>query len=219
MSRNLIYGLIDPISKELRYVGKSTTGLKRPRQHGQAWSLSKTKTHCSNWVRSLLKNNFSYEIEVLEEHNDAQSLYEAEQFWISYFKSIGCNLTNHTDGGAGVLGMKHSEHTKKNWSLNRKGRKLSEATKAKMSVARLGRRMAQSTKDKLSLSKRGIKIGPMSEAHKKSISGGPIIDNFNNVYESISHAARKLNITPAMVSRVVNGSRKQTAGYVFKKVE
>lgn len=32
-SKFLIYGLTDPITDELRYIGRSSSGLNRPRQH------------------------------------------------------------------------------------------------------------------------------------------------------------------------------------------
>lgn len=43
---------------------------------------------------------------------------ERERFWISYYRMIGENICNLTDGGEGILGCKKSEETRKKISLN-----------------------------------------------------------------------------------------------------
>lgn len=107
-SKFLIYGLVDPRTQELRYVGKSTKGLLRPRQHMTPAFLRRDTGHKGNWIRQLQAEGLKPEIEVLETHESAEALPDAEQHFIAYFRSLGCRLTNHTDGGEGCVGRRLS---------------------------------------------------------------------------------------------------------------
>lgn len=108
-----IYGLIDPISNQLRYVGYTAKTLEwRLETH---WRERKRNlTHKNNWIKSLwdeykVKPNIICLEEVSETEWD-----EAENFWISYFNFIGSDLTNGTVGGLGrKKGSKLSEEHKK----------------------------------------------------------------------------------------------------------
>lgn len=99
MNKYLIYGLIDPITNELRYIGRSSSGLQRPRCHFTPCILKKEKNHCHNWIKSLINKNLKPEIIIIETFDNSNNLNEAEIYWIAYFKFLGCNLTNLTDGG------------------------------------------------------------------------------------------------------------------------
>ena len=52
IEKYLIYGLIDPISLMVRYVGLSSSGMERPKSHTQP-CLRAAATHCGAWIRSL----------------------------------------------------------------------------------------------------------------------------------------------------------------------
>lgn len=142
MSPFIIYGLRRPDSSEIRYVGRSSNGLKRPAEHAK----SKTRFHVNSWSRSLEKEGISYIIEVLEDvgprgtivrTNDA--LNEAEIRWIAKLRLEGHRLTNMTDGGQGSLGFKP-----------RLGRKNSLEMNEKIRLASSKRRLTQAEKDKVS---------------------------------------------------------------------
>jgi hypothetical protein len=53
------------------------------------------------------------EVVVLQKFDDAAILYEAEHFWIAYFRAMGCPLTNGTDGGPGAQGYRHTPDSKR----------------------------------------------------------------------------------------------------------
>jgi hypothetical protein len=110
MDKYIIYGLIDPFIHQLRYIGKSTTGTQRCGEHLKKSSLNH-HTHKDNWILSLLQRGKKPEIEILEVLSGPEFLNEAEKFNIAYFKSLGCNLTNHTEGGEGTFGYTHREET------------------------------------------------------------------------------------------------------------
>lgn len=106
----IIYGLIDPRTLLVRYVGKSESGMSRPRSHR---GLARTGRHCASWIRALIAAGFSYDIAVLEELPSRDVLEESERWWIAFGRASGWPLTNLTDGGGGCAGYKHSEQTKK----------------------------------------------------------------------------------------------------------
>lgn len=89
-----IYGLSDPRNDQLRYVG-ATINLQE-RYYGHI--NDKRRTRKVNWIKSLKKNNLKPEMFVIEEVDDSV-WEESERFWIAYFRYIGADLTNLTDGG------------------------------------------------------------------------------------------------------------------------
>lgn len=104
----LIYGLLDPRTRMVRYIGKSTTGMSRPNQHRRKRDTD--RTHCANWVRELQRVNFDFETTILEtvEPGLLERLSQTERWWIAYGHASGWPLTNLTDGGEGaVTGDRH----------------------------------------------------------------------------------------------------------------
>lgn len=110
---NLIYGMIDPLTNELRYIGKTylRPGLtvkeslnKRLLGHLKSRKI----TYHSRWVKGLLAVKEIPEIFLIEKVG--VSWADAEKFWISYFKTIGSKLTNTTEGGEDFMtGKTHTE--------------------------------------------------------------------------------------------------------------
>lgn len=118
MSRHfLVYGLRDPRTNEIRYVGKSSSGRRRPRAHISPSNLAKESTYKANWLRSLLRLGLRPEVVLLEEVADAGLLSQAEIRWIAVGRAaIGARFTNATDGGEGVLGLVMSPNARQKMS-------------------------------------------------------------------------------------------------------
>lgn len=64
----LVYGLRNPKTQEIRYVGRSSSGLKRPTEHLRPHKL-RQKSYKSSWVKSLLTKGTTPEVVVLEKFN------------------------------------------------------------------------------------------------------------------------------------------------------
>jgi hypothetical protein len=109
--KNIIYALADPLTHEIRYVGQSRQGLKRPKQHCQKWT-SKHNTYCHNWIGSLQKQGLRPEIRILEKVESKEDLNEAEIKWIAALRAQGARLTNLTDGGGGLLSTSNETRLK-----------------------------------------------------------------------------------------------------------
>src|SRR5271165_1208039 len=96
----LIYGLADPTTDEIRYVGKSCKGLERPAEHTNPGNL-KRKSKKNSWIINLKRKGLKPKIIVLEECSSGDVLNEREIFWIKQYRDNGAKLTNGTDGGTG----------------------------------------------------------------------------------------------------------------------
>jgi hypothetical protein len=182
MSANkLIYALVEP-SGEIRYIGKSTSGLKRPRRHRQPAVLAANNQYSGRWIRSLQARGETYSILILEYVIDSESgeLEDAERRWIKFGRESGWRLTNLTDGGEGTPGWVPSAETRDRMSKSNRvasadpnyRRALSERTRkqmssvgarAQISSTLLGHSVSPEARAKMSTSKRGRKL---SAAHR-----------------------------------------------------
>lgn len=168
----LIYALIDPRNQTVKYIGLSTRGEKRARQHIAETVYQKklfdkgevgTLTHKEYWILNLLSNGLEYKIEIVENHGppgqdeDAAFLYlcQREKYWIRLLRDWGVPLTNSTDGGDGCYGVKWSDDSKKRLSNAKRGKKVSEETKRKMALASSLKRHSQESRNKISKSNIG----------------------------------------------------------------
>lgn len=98
-----IYSLVDPITKEIRYIGKTKLDLsKRLNQHISEAKAVSNKTGRRNnnkrysWIISLISLGLNPTINLIE-ICDNENWSERECFWISKYE----NLTNMTFGGDG----------------------------------------------------------------------------------------------------------------------
>lgn len=154
-SRFLIYGLLDPRDGTLRYIGKSSSGMSRPRDHARPSRVRVERTHKANWVRSLLAIGLCPQIVVIEEHPTSDDLGEAEQFYIAYFKTLGCRLTNATEGGEGAPGVQVSDSTRAKQSVARRGRRFTSEHRAAIAAGLKGHEVSLETRQKIGARHKG----------------------------------------------------------------
>jgi len=141
-----IYGLKDPITKQLRYVGQ--TKQERLKNRFNYHVNEKTNTRKNQWIRSLRKKGLLPEMFVIDECYSLDELNELEIFWIAYFKYIGCRLTNVSSGGGGMMGIKQSPETIAKRAAKQVGTKRTEECKKRMSE--LAKNRGESFKRKMS---------------------------------------------------------------------
>lgn len=136
-SKNLIYGLIDPNTNDLFYIGKTIQGLDRIRQHLNPSHLKNDgNTRKANKIRKLKENGQVPLVTILYQFNvnfDKKTcnniLYKKEQELIEYYNILGFDLTNHQDGGPGSPGRKLTESTLKKMSESAKKRGINKFLK------------------------------------------------------------------------------------------
>lgn len=160
-----IYGLIDPDTRQLRYIGQSIRGFARPISHWKNKRNRELKDHAHCWVRSVLKRGKVPEIEVIQECSSFAELDEAEDFWMEYFRMIGCDLTNTYHGGKGAKGMCLSQERKKAIGDFHRGKIESEETRRLKSIAHKGKTLSEQTRKKLSLSIKSTKEKMFANKH------------------------------------------------------
>ena len=92
-----IYALVDPLTAEVRYVGRANDLHRRMyahiynAKHGQ-------KSYKANWIRKVLASGKRPEILIIETCNE-NNWRAAETFWIASLRAAGFRLTNNSDGG------------------------------------------------------------------------------------------------------------------------
>lgn len=170
----LIYALTDPRTDEIRYVGKSSSGLRRPGHHGARSVLAKDSTHKGNWIRGLVAAGLRYGVRVLEElpavaalpaSERRDAMDAAERRWIAHGRSMGWPLTNLTEGGDG--GGAPSPETREKLSRAQKGKKLSAEHLANLRANHATGPLSEEHKAKIREScNRPAAIARMSEANR-----------------------------------------------------
>lgn len=222
MTRVFIYILIDPQSKQIRYVGKTTDVNRRLRRHITERFLH--DSYKDRWIRKLIDNDFSPEIEIIDKVDKVEWAYW-EKFYISYFKYIGCELTNGTLGGdepPSTKGKKHTIESKLKMSKTKKGKPIPWLNNGGERTEEHKKNLSKSCKGRKSPNKGKI----YSEEFKKKLSESSTVKrkvkqldlngNLIKVWDSISLAEKSLQIRH--ISEVCRNVRnhKTTGGYKWE---
>lgn len=200
--------LIDYNYNNWYYVGKTSTSLSI-RLKGHKYNSRYHHNLNAKVFKKSINMGCSPEIILIDE-SDLTSINELEQWYISYFRSIGVKLTNMTDGGDGLCGLEFTDKHKLLISQNKKGIKLSEESKKKISESSkgvskpkpdnfgIGRQHSELTKSRISESN----LGKHSDNNRKrSINQiDKITGEIINTFECINDAA--LNINPSKLKSI-----------------
>lgn len=145
-----IYGLIDPFTDEIRYIGKSIRPKERLRDHCNDHS----DCHRTHWIQRVIAHGRRPKLVILQELSESDDWQQAERDWIAKARESGWPLTNGTDGGDGVpnlcaeskakivkawTGRKHRPESLIRIGAASRGRKKSEASKQVMREKMIGR--------------------------------------------------------------------------------
>jgi hypothetical protein len=213
-SKYLIYGLVDPRTDDIRYIGQSSRGLARPHSHGWVSALRTRKTHTTAWIKSLRRAGFDYTVVILEVVNHKNLLGVAERRWIRCARELGWHLTNHTEGGEGRTGVcsrRQKLHLKRaactRWGNISEHQRMSERVKKLWALPEF-RKGQEETREVLS----------WRIAASERQGGRPIIDQYGVVYPSAAIAADILGLRPSHVSSVLHGKLPHTRNYVLRYV-
>jgi NUMOD3 motif len=95
-----IYALAHPVTKEVRYVGKSIDAEFRFYMH--CWDAeNRPSTHLHRWIAKLAREELLPDFLILEETTD-ETWAEDERRWIAHYRALGNRMCNHYDGGEGI---------------------------------------------------------------------------------------------------------------------
>jgi len=210
--KNIIYGLFDPRTDELRYIGKSTTGIKRAKAHWKPSQLRNPNNRARSkaWVKSLLANGVVPEARILQECLK-DNLADAEIYNIAYYRFIGCRLINHAGGGEGALGIKKSPKTialmktKVPWNKNRKRQIIDDLGNVYINVDEAALKLDVTPDHIYSvLSGRKPHAGGRALSYLGFSSTLPKLKNKEQISQNASSKSKKMWGNPTTKSKVIN---------------
>ena len=123
-----IYGLSDPISGMVRYIGKTNN----PRQRYNKHLLAYENNHKASWIKSLKMNGLLPGMEIIDEVSK-KDWQKKEIEYIKLFKACGAKLVNGTLGGEGAKVEKQSKEWIEKRIKGYTGKKLSKEHCSKLS--------------------------------------------------------------------------------------
>lgn len=193
MQLNYIYGLVNPETQELRYIGKTTNTLKRYQSHCRA----KGNSYRDKWIRSLKDAGLMPEMVIIE--TCGNDWVEAEKFYIAYFKSLGCLLTNLTAGGEGCEGHKHTDETKRIMRLKKLHKPLSQEHRESLSSAAMGKPKNY--------------VNGKAKRCRVTKPDGEVVETLSLRKFSIDN-----NLNPSIMAKIARGMVKSHRGYVVEYI-
>lgn len=213
-----IYILKDPITSEIKYVGKSNNPSVRLIEHIRKSKYK--KTYKNNWINGLLDVGLTPLIEIVEKVLVSE-WSNCEKKWISYYKENGCKLTNLTDGGDGG---NFGDNVNKLISQKLKNRVFSEETKKLMSASAKKRKISDEGRKSISEKRKGEgnpMFGKQQSIKCVETNSKPVIQYSLNgdllkVWKSLKEVSEYLLINRNSVRMVCNGQRKSAGGYKWK---
>lgn len=135
----IIYALTDPLTGEVRYVGKTVAALQRRVQRHEGAIRAGERSHLYNWWMRLLADGMPAPVpHVIETVAPGGDWVEREQYWISHYRSLGYPLANMCEGGQGTIGLVFSKEHRERLRASHLGQKFSPERKeqyAKISQA------------------------------------------------------------------------------------
>lgn len=176
----IIYALTEATDGTIRYVGMSSSGMKRPRQHVAPTIANNGNSPKHIWVRSLLANGLRPGIRVLQVCSSEEEMTLAEAEWICRLREQGVPLLNQVAGGrfkgpglapgrgakiaAALRGKSKSADHRAAIGRAREGCSHSEAARAKISAAHKGRKFTPEHRAKIAAAVTAAKARKRAEA-------------------------------------------------------
>ncbi|MFN7301685.1 MAG: NUMOD1 domain-containing DNA-binding protein [Bacteroidota bacterium] len=215
---NYIYALIDPLTNNIRYIGKTVNLASRYSFHVN----DKSNTYKVNWIKSLQTQNLKPIMVVIDKCK--YSWQDREKFWIAHFKKM-YKLTNLTAGGDGLLNpIKTKKRAVTAYNLDGSlYKKYSSILEASKDVKVKSSHIVDCCNGTIKTCGKKIWIYSENKFVKKSLNdkAKPIMqydlkDNFIKEFSSISEAALNLGCKAQSISRVLRGERNKIKNFKFK---
>lgn len=214
-----IYALIEPITLEIKYIGKTKQPLNK-RLSAHLAESHKSNTKKNTWLKSLKKKNLKPLIEELDACTELDWEFW-EQYWISQFKAWGFELKNTDEGGKG----QSSEFMRKNNPMFKKKNRMKVSKSLMGNQFAKGHKHSEETKEKVSENHAKFWLGKnRSENTKLKVSKSkshPILQ-FNldgkliNKFYGVSEAEEKVNVERSSLYRCLNGKTKTYKNHIWK---
>lgn len=209
MNYTNIYILIDPTTNQIRYVGKANNIKERLQNHKNR--CRDANTYKRHWINKLRLKGLYPELEVIDIVPISEWKYW-EKFWISYYKSIGCKLTNTTSGGDGLNCGNKTSFKRGQIPWNKGTAK--PIIKKGFNIKCLD---TSFKKGSISWNKglKGVKLKPNKNIHQYSALTGKFIKTWNTAKEASTH----LIINEEGIGQCARGNAKTSGGYIWSYIK
>lgn len=212
-----IYALADPRNPEdIRYIGKTSLTLKE-RLNAHINKVKYRRCHSSYWIKSLLIKGIKPIIILINEVPE-EDWIESEIFYIALYKVLGYKLTNHTIGGEGATGYRHTEEFKESRrKAVKKGyiRKYSSREEAYKAHSEL---MKKTSRIKEFSNEASLKKAVENSIKKTSKKVYEIDNNGNilNTFKSVAECSRITGLIDSNIARACRQPFREVKGRKFK---
>lgn len=194
-----IYYLITEYDDQIKYIGLTKRNLSvRLKSHIYKAKNTTRLNKAQSWIISRINSGYDIIIEKIE--SNIKSLDEAnerEKYWIKYYKDVGYDLKNGTEGGDSI---------KSYW----KGKKQSKEHSKKIKMSLAGRKLSEEHIE--TLRRNGIK----NMINNKYVCCFDKNGNFYKEYKSCGRAADDLKIGRSGIIKCANGQKRSANGYFFR---
>lgn len=99
LSGFIVYGLIDPRTKLVRYIGITQKGVQRFKEHWKDAETGSSNLHKDAWVKQLKAEGLVFEACVFDTGYSLEDVGFKEEWWIAYGKALEWPLVNMQPGG------------------------------------------------------------------------------------------------------------------------
>lgn len=210
MNRLVYLYHISDINGNIRYVGITLNPQRRFGRHLR----DRNTTHVSRWITKEIEIGNKPIFTVFQQVTE-KTQNDAEVYWITYFKSIGCNLTNITKGGSATDRPPTTEETRTKLrkpkplihSQKLREYRKTDKAKAQLAIAVINNKNRIHTFEDRIANSRAQGCKPFSD-----ITTGKI-------YEYGRQAATELGLHESAICGVLKGRRSHTKGHVFKYLD
>lgn len=216
ISNSFIYGLIDPETNNIMYIGQTIQGFIRITDHfhkcNKINKSTKKRSPSKLWISKLRKEDKCFKVIYLEYIENSIDLNEAEEYWISFIKSTGASLLNYSQNN-GFLNttrfLTNEDRVKisiatKDAMNNPETRAKCRKNRANQVAPNIGRKFSQEFKDKISKAQENKVIY--------------FKDSDGNIYRGLKDAAIKLNVTFGAIWKALNGYCKTVKGKTLTRI-
>jgi len=222
--KTYIYILQDPLTEEVRYVGKSNNPKRRYQSH--LWDKPKVKYYSYYWIQSLLKKGLKPILTIIDETEN--NWQELEQYWIEQFICWGFRLTNITKGGEGSYGAGkwnnkqissydvEGNFIKTFISIKEASIYYSISPKQIRDVLKNRGKICHKLQFRYGNSKFSIGRPVLRKINHKGILRLSLENEIIDEFLSAKDAAEKLNLYHANIYQCLNNKRKTAYGYKWK---
>jgi len=229
-----VYVLTDPRTGDVRYVGVTNNPKSRFSKHMHNAKVS--SNHRANWISSLVRDGLKPIMTIIDETNN-ENWQQCEIAWIAYYRGLGCNLVNSTDGGEGSRGIIRSEEYRRKISESQRGERHnmygkhhSEESRRKNSEAHLGKRHSEQSRKRMSEARAGEKHYMYGKRHsektrkkmsevsgkKRSVLQYDKFGHFVKQWDRATVASEETKICLQNIIACCCGGRKSAGGYIWR---